>query len=516
MGAGERLAWFLRDRALYLGKERGWAWWDGKRWVVGLDAERLVTRYAHRSMRRMTAMALDVIEKALPDDERNAAWERTKKSAIANAGKVRTINNAITVAMVHPEVGEDPARMDADPYLINVQNGVLNIHTMELLPHHPKYRMTACSEYAWNPEADMSFWEEKVLEMMSGDAELVRFLQRAAGWTLLGEGTTRTQAYIHCYGISNSGKGVFTRTLLRVLGRSMACSISFGAIAEATKGAPNSDISQAEGKRYILCPDTGGSPRWDGEVLKQLTGGDVVACRELHRPKREFQPVGSLWICSNDKPMPRGSGKHAIFNRGKIVRFRQEYSQDPEKLRKGLALPMDPDLERTLHEEHGEAVLKWCVLGARSYLDTRTLGTCEALEREMNEYKEGAKAALEEFADEYLRTEYDDVDDGELAFEHDDWDTQFVTAEDLHKAFGVWCDMMNYKRGAEATPTKISRTLNGILDNVSRFKRVRKGQFATSIVKGSRGRAWKRLCWTREGANLLHRSYGTSNEREPF
>lgn len=514
MGAGERLAYHLEGQALYLGKERGWAWWTGTHYDVSPEAERKVTRYAHRSSRRITALALKAIEEG--GGVEGKAWETTKVKALAKAGSVAAINNSIVVAQHHPSLAVDYEEMDSHPYLINCANGVLDVTTLELLPHDQRWKLTSCSPYRWNPDADTTFWEAKVLEMMSGDMELVNFLQRAMGWTLIGEGTIRQQIYIHLYGISNSGKGVFARTIQRILGRTQAMSISFAAVGEATTGGPNSDIAQAEGKRMLLVPDTGGNPRWDGEVLKQLTGGDLVSCRELHKPKKVFQPIASLWICSNDKPMPKGAGKHAIFNRGRIVRFRQEYSQDPEKLRKRVALPMDPDLERKLHEDHGEAVLKWGVLGAASYLDSGSVGTCEAIEREMHEYKEGAKLPLEEFVDEFLRTAYDDVEDGELAYEHDDWHTQFVCADDLHKGFSVWCERVGYNRGKEATPNKISRMMNELITNDSRFTDVRSGSYSQSIAKGTRGRAWKQVCWTREGMSLLQSTYTSNNEREPF
>ena len=519
MGAGERLAWFLQLHALYLGANRGWAWWNGTHYEVGEEAERLVHRYAHRSSRKICAQALKDMERLAGMDPDDKDWQRTKKQQLAKAGKLGGIKAAIEIASHHPSIACDPMAMDAHPYLINCANGVLDVTTMQLHPHDRKWKLTAYCPFAWNPDADMGKWEEVVLELMCGDAELVAILQRAAGWTLLGEGTTRLQRFLFCYGRSNSGKGVFTRTLAKLLGRSQAMTAPFSMIGEAALGGPNSALAQSEGMRMVLVADTGGRPRWDGEVLKAFTGGDWVSCSEKHKKQKSFRPIGTLWLCANDKPIPQGAGKNAIFNRCVLIPFRQEYSQDPEKIRKGLALPMNPDLERELIDVHGEGVLRWAVIGAQRYLDERTLGTCAEVERQMIEYRDHSKVPLEEFADLYLRTEYDDVEDGELAFEHDDWNEQFINRDDVHKAFSWWCEDVGYQRGEIGTPTRTSRTMNSLIDNVSRFKRVRKdSQFCVSVTTGKRGRAWRRMCWTREGMSVLHRAGGRAdhNEREPF
>ena len=48
--------------------------------------------------------------------------------------------------------------LDADPYLINVANGTLDLRTGELKPHDPRDRITKVTRAAYDPDARADVW----------------------------------------------------------------------------------------------------------------------------------------------------------------------------------------------------------------------------------------------------------------------------------------------------------------------------------------------------------------------
>jgi putative DNA primase/helicase len=72
--------------------------------------------------------------------------------------------------------------LDKNPRLLNVENGTVDLKTGELLPHRKEDMITKLAKVRCNREAGCPMWKQFVREIMDYKADLIAFLQTAAGW----------------------------------------------------------------------------------------------------------------------------------------------------------------------------------------------------------------------------------------------------------------------------------------------------------------------------------------------
>jgi putative DNA primase/helicase len=72
-------------------------------------------------------------------------------------------------------------QFDADPMLLNVANGTLDLRMGELHSHRPEDLLTKLAPIAYNPAARSELWERFLSDITCEDTDLQDYLQRAAG-----------------------------------------------------------------------------------------------------------------------------------------------------------------------------------------------------------------------------------------------------------------------------------------------------------------------------------------------
>ncbi|MFX9457910.1 hypothetical protein ABTO37_19210, partial [Acinetobacter baumannii] len=78
-------------------------------------------------------------------------------------------------------------RFDSDPYVLNCANGVLDLRTLELLPHAPHFFCTRITRAPFQPDAEAPTWERFLCEIFNGDTELIAYIARVCGLACVGE-----------------------------------------------------------------------------------------------------------------------------------------------------------------------------------------------------------------------------------------------------------------------------------------------------------------------------------------
>ena len=109
-----------------------------------------------------------------------------------------------------------PEQLDADPWLLNCLNGVLDLRTGRLHPHRRGDLFTKLAPVAYEPEAECPTWKAFLHSIMDGNRELIGFLQRFAGYALTG--VIREHVLVICYGTGSNGKSTFLETLTSLMG----------------------------------------------------------------------------------------------------------------------------------------------------------------------------------------------------------------------------------------------------------------------------------------------------------
>ena len=314
-----------------------WLAWDAKRWKV--DDTGAVYRRAVDTVREMYDVAADVHDPARR--KAIAQW------AIKSESRAR-LDSMVALAANHAGVLVQPSEMDADPWLLCVNNGVVNLRTGELRPHDRDDLITKLAPVRFTPDAPAPRWKRFLAEVFEPHPDLVPFLQRAIGYSLTG--ITREECLFLLHGTGRNGKGTLIKLIDDVLGDYAGTADFSTFVQRRDDSGPRDDIAHMAGKRFVSAQESREGAPLAESLLKWLTGGDKVRARRLYENSWEFTPTHKIWLATNHKPRVRGNDS-AIWSRIKLISFDVSFEGREDR-----------DLKDTLAAEL-EGILSWAVEG---------------------------------------------------------------------------------------------------------------------------------------------------------
>ena len=198
------------------------------------------------------------------------------------------------------------------------------------------------------PGGECPLWDSILSYIFEGDAELVSFLQRWAGYSLTG--VTTEQKLVFEYGTGGNGKGVTTTALAGVMGDYATAAPMETFIASNTDRHPT-ELAMLRGARLVTASETEDGRAWAESRIKHMTGGDKISARFMREDFFEFTPQFKLLISANHKPSLRGVDE-AIRRRFLLLPFLVTVPEDKR----------DPDLSEKLKAEW-PGILAWMIAG---------------------------------------------------------------------------------------------------------------------------------------------------------
>lgn len=244
--------------------------------------------------------------------------------------------------------------LDADPMLLGVANGVLNLRTCELMRPAPSLRVTKRCPVSFDPAATAPTLTEFIARITQGDPPLAKFLQRLAGYMLTGE--VNEQCFAFLYGLGRNGKTTYAEMLFWLLGDyAVVLPTATLMMGKRDPGACSPDLMLLKGRRLALASELEESARFAEAAIKSMTGGDTMTARNPYGTFASWTPTHKLMIVGNHRPVISG-GDHGIWRRVRLIPFR-EIINDSE---------CDSKLPEKLRAE-GSGVLNWALAGLRDW-----------------------------------------------------------------------------------------------------------------------------------------------------
>jgi len=386
----------------------GWLVWDGARWVS--DDTYGVMRYAKLTTRFMLAEAAKA-----PTDERMKALG---KHALKSQSESR-LNAMINLAKSEPGIAAVPEAFDADPWLLNVRNGTVDLRTGKCRDHRHEDLLTKIAPVVYDLHATCPTFLRFLRDIMKGRDELVDFMQHAIGYTLVG--TTREQVMLILHGGGANGKSTLIETLIALLGDYARSMPSDALMVKRGDDGPKNEIARLRGVRLAAAVESDEGRRFSEAFVKQITGTDTVTVRHLYNDFFDMRPEFTVWLSTNHKPQIKNTD-HGIWRRIRLVPFDVTF-KDKTSIDAGDDGVLHKDehmLDRLRKELPG--ILNWAIAG------------CMAWQRDGLPVPESVKQATEGY-----RAEMDLV-----AAWIADHCVEMPTAEwkavDLHKSYATWCE----------------------------------------------------------------------------
>ena len=342
IGAGRIFADFYQDRLRYVPERKVWFYYDNGIWQPDTGNLRAML-YCMDLANLMYAFALEI-----KDEDKRKAYIKYSSRWQSHSNWV----NILKDAQVHHPISY--GSFDADIYIFNCKNGTLHIDTGEFTEHRSTDLLTKISPVVYDLTAYSERFATYIDEIMSGDADRAKFLQKILGYGLTGD--TRHECMTILYGVTTrNGKGTLCESVLKVLG-DYGCASRPETIAmkSYTNGSqPSEDVARLAGVRFVNIPEPGKGMVLDAAKVKAMTGNDTLNARFLHENSFDFQPQFKIYVNTNFLPVINDM---TLFSSDRIIIIPFDRHFDEQS--------RDTTLKRRFAEEGVQsAILNWLLEG---------------------------------------------------------------------------------------------------------------------------------------------------------
>lgn len=373
LGNAQRIYDKYKERLLYNTTNDSWYIWSGKLWVKDERNE-------------LTGLITDILQdignsKAMIFDEKICTdYKKIVRyfiKCLSNSSYLGILNYLKRL----PNVAVNINDFDKDKHLLNLNNGIYNIKTQQLIPHDPVFMMSKITPINYNPKAiSPKFWSF-LYKIFDDNHKLVSFIRRALAITFSGE--SLEEVLFFCYGSGANGKSVFFKLLEIVYGDYFQKAPNSMIMQQERNNIPN-DIAQLPNRRMVLCAELPDDQRFNESIIKDLTGNDSIQARFLRQEFFTFTPTHTLWLYGNHKPKIHGSD-YGIWRRICLIPF-------------AVTIPVEERIPQ--HElldsfmEELEGILFWILDGYKDY-QKFGLDIPDIVRMATNEYKEDNDVILD-------------------------------------------------------------------------------------------------------------------------
>lgn len=369
-----------------------WYVWDGKRWCEGEEDK----------VERITSKCLRRLFESEDEDERKWAMKCEARS--------RRLNAIGDLKALVPAVRDD---FDKHKYLLNVENGVVNLKDGTFKNHDKELMLTKITNVSYNKDSSCPQWIgflESIFKNQEGetDYELIEYVQKMIGYALTADISEQSMFFL--YGGGRNGKSVFINTIKHLLGDYAKQTNSNTFIAKKNdNGGANSDIARLVSSRFVSAIESEDGQKLSESLVKQITGGEPMTARFMYQDLFEFIPEFKVFFTTNHRPIVKGVD-NGIWRRIKLIPFSVTIKSED----------VDKHLSDKLSTEMS-GILNWAIEG------------CTKWQREGLEEPESIKGATHDYKDDMDKVQPFIIDSCFLN------ENAKIEARELYNAYVHWC-----------------------------------------------------------------------------
>ena len=347
--AADRLAHALVGKFCWV-PGLGWMAFDGKRWRLQQQDLAEVVEAARQFHKKTYGPAL---VNAVNSD---------RKSDITPLKRLLSKSGiAAVVDLCKGILRAEQDKFDADPHLLNVQNGVVDLSTGELQPHDPNLMMTHITSVSYVPDAthpDLT----KVLRALRPDARA--YTQVRLGQAITGEPPDDDKV-VFWRGDGENGKSTLINGLCGTLGS------YYRLMADKVLTSSPKDhltfLADFRGVRLAVLEELPEGHYLNATQLKKATGDQITANR-MYKNTETFNTSHTLIVTSNYHTSISETD-HGTWRRLERLTFPYTFRKSEEDRKTSSDRVGDAGLRDRVKNDVAvhEAILAWLVNGAHQW-----------------------------------------------------------------------------------------------------------------------------------------------------
>ena len=420
----------------YCEATRSWSAWTGTHW----SSEQGNAEAMRRAKATAESIDLEVLHATDPDQKtRLRAWAAKSQGAPRLDAMLRLAQSERSITIT-------PTEFDADAWLLNVQNGTINLHLQQngaLRAHQRADFISKVLPVAYDPDARCPTWIATLERIFNRRERLIRFVQKAIGYALTGD--TSERCLFIFWGTGANGKTTLIAAVMDLMAGYAQQIATETLMARRGDALAMNDLFSLQGVRFAAAVESEMRRHLAESLVKQMTGGDKIKVKKLWADVYAIKPAFKIFLATNHKPQIRGTD-HAMWSRVRLVPFDVTIADADQDKR--LAGKLRAELP---------GILSWAVAG------------CLAWQREGLGLPEEVSAATESYRAEQ------DVLGAFLRERCIQEPTAEVAKTDLYQAYMAWARDVGeppirrqefidalVERGAVEGRTKAARLLRGV------------------------------------------------------
>ena len=344
-GSAELFSTVFKNVSRYNPTQKDWMYYNGIKWIADTEGMK-----AKRNAKKLADAILSYAVNVSELDREN--YLKYASRLMNYRDRNTMVNDAKDLNFF------ENTELDKDDLLLNLKNCVLDLSgdMPKVLEHNADLLLSKCCNASYDPQATCKLWEKTINEIMEGNEEKIRYLQKILGLCLTGI-TAEEELYFFYGASTRNGKSTICETVLSIL-NDYGATISPETLAvKANKDSRTAspDIAKLAGTRLVIASEPPKKMIFDTSLVKTLTGRDRVTARFLHQNEFCFTPKFKLLINTNYLPTITDQ---TVFKSGRIrvVSFNKHFDEHEQNKK----------LKDELRKE-ANGILNWMIRGLYLY-----------------------------------------------------------------------------------------------------------------------------------------------------
>jgi putative DNA primase/helicase len=318
----------------------GWFYWTGTHWQeddIGRSIEAVKATLKRAAIRAVNLQATDPqrADKLLADVKK--CWSTA--SGVAGVLKMAE-SNPVFARSIH--------KLDADPYLLNMPNGTLDLRTFKVKEHDPADLMTRITHgryFGDHRDQIGPVWNAHLDRILP--KRVRRYLLRVFGkGALIGTLPEPNMLAVLHGPKGRNGKSKTYEAIITALGglNGDGYQANSELLLEQKGSTHPTRLFSLRGRRFVVTAEINEGRRLNAALMKELTGNQFINARAMHKNEIQMPVTWLLVMVTNNLPQV-DSNDMGVWKRMKTVPFLVELAEkdQDERLAEKLATQREAD-----------------------------------------------------------------------------------------------------------------------------------------------------------------------------
>ena len=394
----------FKDEFVYAHKKTGWYHFSNHRWKILDEGIELKKRISSIVLKEYTKLRLEFSNRQNNLDSDDPDFDELEKKIKTIMGLVDKLQKTPFKANVMTECQElfyledFEAELDIKTKLIGFENGVYdlenNVFRDGISEDYIKYstKINYLLDFDnFHPQVqEVRAFLHQILPVKDEREYAIRLLSSFL------DGEIKGQKFHMWSGSGGNGKSKLIELFQKTFGdytTTFPSALLTKTRAAAETATPN--LAGSKGKRFAVLQEPEKGEKLNIGLMKELTGGDKITARALHRDPIEFYPQFKLVLTCNNKPEV-SEIDDGTWRRIRNLEFRSRFVDNPDP-NNNFEFPIDDELSRKM--EHWPEAFMWILL--EEYKIYKKVGIYEpaSVKENTNEYKNNSDPCSQFFSE---------------------------------------------------------------------------------------------------------------------